>query len=105
MKSKLTVAAMFLAMTASAFAAQTTVTGVLTDDMCTKKHMGMGKSNADCVHECVKHGAKYAVVSGAKTYVLAGDQAKLNELAGKKVKVIGDVKGNTLTVASIEAAQ
>ncbi|HEX8926185.1 MAG TPA: hypothetical protein VF786_10360 [Terriglobales bacterium] len=105
MKSKLTVAAMFLALTASAFAAQTTVTGVLTDDMCTKKHMGMGKTNADCVRECIKHGAKYAVVSGGKTYIVSGDQAKLNELAGKKVKVTGDVKGTTLAVASIEAVE
>jgi hypothetical protein len=96
---------MFLAMTAAAVAAQTTVTGVLTDDMCTKKHMGMGKNNAECVRECIKHGAKYAVVSEGKTYVLAGDKAKLDELAGKKVKVTGDVKGTTLTVASIEAAQ
>ena len=105
MNSKLMIAAMFFTMTATAFAAQTTVTGVLTDDMCTKKHMGMGKSNADCVRECIKHGAKYAVVSEGKTYVVAGDKSKLNELAGKKVRVTGDVKGSTLTVASIEAAQ
>ena len=106
MKAKLFVIfALILTFVLSSFAAQTTVTGILTDDMCTKKHMMPGKPNADCVRECTKHGAKYVVVSGGKVLELKGKSEQFSELAGKKVTVTGDLSGNSLTVASIEAAQ
>lgn len=93
------------ALVLSAFAAPTTVTGILTDDMCTKKHMMPGKPNADCVRECIKHGAKYVVVSGGKVLEVNGNQEKFSEFAGKKVKLTGEAKGKTFSVSSIEAAQ
>ena len=89
----------------SMFASQTTVTGVLTDDMCTKKHMMPGKPNADCVRDCIKHGAKFVVVSDGKVLEVTGSQEKLSEFAGKKVRVVGETKGKTLAVSSIESAQ
>ena len=106
MKTKIiTIATLALAFSLSAFGSQATFTGVLTDDMCTKKHMMPGKPNADCVRDCTKHGAKYVVVSEGKVIELKGNQDQLSELAGKKIKVAGDLAGKTLTVASIEAAQ
>ncbi|HYE26289.1 MAG TPA: hypothetical protein VEG32_13935 [Clostridia bacterium] len=106
MKTKLSaVLALALVFTLASFASQTAVTGILTDDMCTKKHMMPGKPNADCVRECIKHGAKYVVVSGGKVFVLKGNPEEFSPLAGKKVKITGEQKGDTFTVASIEAAQ
>ncbi len=87
------------------FAATTTLKGVLTDNMCTKKHMMPGKPNADCVRDCIKHGAKYVVVSDGRVFELNGDQTKFDALAGKKVAVTGENKGNTFIVRSIESAQ
>ncbi len=87
-----------------AMAATTTLTGVITDDMCGAKHMMPGK-DAECVRACVKRGAKFAVVSGGKLYLLAGKASELNALAGQKVTVNGDLQGNTLTVSSVAAAQ
>ncbi len=86
-------------------ASQTTVTGILTDDMCTKKHMMPGKPNADCVRECIKHGAKYVVVVQGKVLEVKGDKNKLESLAGKKVVLTGNLKGNVLLFTSAEAAQ
>jgi hypothetical protein len=99
------IAILTLALASSAWASQTTLTGILTDDMCTKKHMISGKSNADCVRECVKGGAKYVVVSEGKAIELQGKPEKLNELAGKKVKVTGNLRGKTLAIASVEVAE
>ena len=106
MKTKLfAILALVLMFVLSVFASQATVTGVLTDDMCTKKHMSPGKSNADCVHECINHGAKYVVVSQGKVFEVQGKQEKLAELAGRKVTVIGEVKGKLLWAISVDAAQ
>ena len=106
MKSKLIVIlAIVLATAIAALAAPTTITGVITDDMCSKKHMMPGKSDAECVRECVKAGANYAVVSDGKVYILKGKEAKLNELAGKKVTVTGELSGKTLAVSDVKAAK
>jgi hypothetical protein len=88
-----------------AMAATTTLTGVITDDMCGQKHMMEGKPDAECIRACVKGGAKYAVLTDGKVYVLAGNTSGVNALAGKKVTVNGELKGTTLTVNSIAAAK
>lgn len=86
-------------------AATTTLTGVVTDDMCGQKHMMPGKSDAECTRACVKAGAKFAVFAGGKLYVLDGKASEVSALAGKKASVSGDLKGNILTVTSIAAAK
>ncbi len=103
MKNKLVVPLLFLAST-SVFAAQT-LTGVVTDSMCGKKHMIAGKSDAECIHECIKAGSKYALLAGDKLYTLSGDSKQLQAVAGKKVTVSGEVSGTTVTVKSIAAAK
>ncbi len=105
MKSKSAILALVLASAMSAFAAQTSVTGILTDDMCTKKHMMPGKSNADCVRDCLKHGAKFVVVSQGKTVQVKAQPEQLAELAGKKVIVTGDMKNGVLNATSMAAAE
>jgi hypothetical protein len=83
-----------------------TLTGDVSDAMCGAKHEMPGKA-ADCTRSCVKHGSKYALVVGDKVYTLeTSDKAtldKLDELAGTKAKVTGEVDGTTVTVKSVAA--
>jgi hypothetical protein len=83
-----------------------TLTGEVSDAMCGAKH-GMAGNAADCTRGCVKHGSKYALVVGDKVYTLETSDkaalAKLNDLAGAKATVTGDVDGSTITVKSVAA--
>ena len=83
-----------------------TLTGEVSDAMCGAKHEMPGKA-ADCARGCVKHGSKYALVVGDKVYTLeTSDKAaldKLNDLAGAKAKVTGEVDGTTINVKSVAA--
>ena len=102
MKMKLFIlTAVLLAFVLSMFAAQTTVTGVITDNMCTRKHMMPGKTNADCVRACIEHGADYVLVTNGKTLELKGDKKQLSNYAGKKATLTGNLNGNTLQVSSV----
>jgi len=103
MLKKFVLPLLLLASTA-AFAAQT-LTGLVTDDMCGKKHMVPGKSDAECIRMCIKAGSKYALQAGDKLYVLTGDAKQLEGFAGKKVTISGDVSGKTLAVKSTAAAK
>jgi hypothetical protein len=90
----------------SAWAADTTMTGKVSDAMCAAKHQ-MAGNDASCTHECVKGGSKYALVVGDKVYTLdTSDKAaldKLSELAGASAKVTGEVKGDTIAVKTVAA--
>ncbi len=89
-----------------ATAATQTLTGVVTDDMCGKKHTMMpGKPDSECVRACVKAGSKYALLVGDKVYVLKGDAKQLDHFAGQKAKITGEVSGTTMNVSSIAAAK
>jgi hypothetical protein len=88
-----------------ALAATTTLTGVVTDDMCGVNHMMPGKSNAVCTRACVKHGAHFALAVNDKVYVLNGKTSEVDALAGSKAIVKGDLNGNVVTVGSIAAAK
>ncbi len=83
-----------------------TLSGEVSDAMCGAKH-GMAGTAAACTKTCVKGGSKYALVVGDKVYTLeTSDKAaleKLNDLAGAKAKVTGDVSGTTITVKSVAA--
>lgn len=94
-----------LAMAMNATAAQTTLTGVLTDNMCTKKHMMRGRSDADCVRECVRSGAKYTLVSEGKKHELKGDARMLDLFAGEVVTVSGTQSGGAIAVTAIKKAR
>jgi len=83
-----------------------TLTGEVSDAMCGAKHEMPGNA-ANCTRGCIKHGSKYALVVGDTVYTLeTSDQAalsKLNDLAGAKAKVTGEVDGTTITVKSVAA--
>ncbi|HKM48719.1 MAG TPA: hypothetical protein VJX69_14095 [Terriglobales bacterium] len=95
-----------LAVPALAAGKSQTLTGEVSDAMCGAKHEMPGKP-ADCTRACMQHGSKYALVVGDKVYILeTSDKAaldKLNDLAGAKAKVTGEVDGTTITVKSVAA--
>jgi hypothetical protein len=90
-------------------ASQTTLTGVISDDMCGKSHtMGEG-TPADCTRACVKAGSHYAIVVGDKVYKVQDPDknvaADLDKYAGEKVRVTGEVSGDSIHVKSVGAAK
>jgi hypothetical protein len=83
---------------------QQTYEGVVTDTRCGAKHSAaIGKTAADCTRACVHGGAEFALVDGDKIYRLEGDQMLLKRAAGQRVKVVGTLNGDRLTVTSISA--
>lgn len=90
----------------TAIAAPQTLTGVVTDTMCGKKHMIPGKTDAECTRECMKSkDDSYGLVVGDKVFTLVGDSKQFDALAGRRVKVTGDVAGTKITVQAITAAK
>jgi hypothetical protein len=81
-----------------------TLTGEVSDAMCGVKHEMPGKA-ADCARSCVKHGSKYALVVGDKVYTLETSDKnaldKLNDLAGSKARVTGEVDGTSIAVKAV----
>ena len=88
-----------------AYAASSTIDGVVSDTMCGKKHMLSGKSGADCIAKCLKGGAGYTLVVRKKVYSLAGKPETIAPFAGKHAKVEGSVEGDTITVVSVVEAK
>jgi hypothetical protein len=79
--------------------------GWISDSSCGASNASGEAANRDCAERCIKEGAKPVLVTD-------GDGKVLN-LAGKvdlkahlrhKVKVTGELKGQTVTVKSIEKA-
>lgn len=92
-----------LAFACVGWAAGKSWTGTVSDSHCGAKHATASAEAAECVAKCVAGGAKYVLVSGGKVYQLDA-QEKFADFAGKSVKVSGTKKGDTITVASVEAA-
>ena len=85
-------------------AATQTIDGVVTDSMCGKKHMMPGKTDAQCVQECIKSGSSYALVVSDKVYTLSAKPQTIAPFAGKHVHIEGSLKDNTITITSIAEA-
>ena len=90
----------------SAFAAEKTWTGSISDSKCGAKHMagehGAKMSARDCTEGCVKGGAKYVFVSKGKVYNIDNqDYAGLAEHAGHTVKLTGEMTGDTIKVSNV----
>jgi Protein of unknown function (DUF5818) len=93
-------------------AKQTTITGVVSDDMCaTAGHasMRMGPTDAECTLACVDaHGAQLVLVAGRDVYTLS-DQELPKKFAGQRVRVTGTIEevksGRIFHVKSIVQAK
>ena len=80
--------------------------GIITDDMCGKKHVEMSADKAkECALSCVAKGSKLVLYNKKedKTFMLS-DQAKAKEFAGQHVVVTGtlDADGKSITVSSMQ---
>lgn len=87
-------------------AKETTFHGVITDDMCGKKHMG-GDDKA-CTLKCAEKGAKFALYDSTSDKVFAlSDQSKAKAFAAEHVVVKGTLStdGNTITVTDIQKGE
>lgn len=82
-------------------------TGEVGDAMCGRKHME--GTPAECTRTCVQQGSKYALVVDDKIYTLdTSDKAALATLdqqAGKRVTVTGELKGDQIEVSSVTPAK
>lgn len=106
MKKRMILSAVFFAMLMPALqmsqAEPKTFTGVISDSMCKQKHMMPGKSDAQCIEECIKAGSSYVLVSGNKVYVLSAKKNMISPYAGKKVQIRGNLQGNSIAVTEIK---
>jgi hypothetical protein len=90
---------------ALAFAAESSMTGYISDSNCGAK--GASEKHAECAAKCVKEkGASYVFVNDADHKVYSIDaQDKVAGHAGHHVTVKGSVDGDNLKLASIEMAK
>lgn len=81
-----------------------TVEGVISDTMCGKQHMLPGKTDAQCIKECIGGKTQYALVVGEKVYGLSGSASEFEKYAGKRVRVSGEFAKDTIVVHSVSDA-
>ena len=79
------------------------MTGWISDDMCGKGNASDKAESRACAERCIKGGSAAVFVSDAdgKVYKLS-DTKKAATLTKNKVKVNGNVKGDTIEIASID---
>ncbi len=88
---------------ATAFAGEWT--GHISETKCGAKHNTGSAGDVSCVKGCIKGGAKPVLVVDGKVVAIANTDKVPEALYGLKVKVSGDLQGDALTIASIEAAK
>lgn len=79
-------------------------TGYISETKCGAKHNDGSAGAIACVKTCIKGGAKPVLVVDGKVVGIANDAKVTADLYGKKVTVTGDLKGESLTIATIAAA-
>jgi hypothetical protein len=86
----------------SAFGAD--ITGFVGDASCGAKHADASDASAACAKRCTGRGDQAVLVTKeGKVYKIdTASQAKAKDFVGKTVTVKGDVKDDTVTIASIK---
>jgi hypothetical protein len=98
MKTIAAVAFMTMGLAATVMAAE--FKGFVEDEKCST--MAAMKGDSDCAQKCIKGGSPAVLVTpDGKIYKIA-NQDKIVPQAGKNVTVTGDLKGDTITVASVK---
>jgi hypothetical protein len=78
--------------------------GIVTCSRCGAKHSAsIGQTASVCVRVCVHGGAQFALVGADSTYLLEGNADSLKKLAGQRARVVGNLSGKTIRVASAVA--
>ena len=94
-------------MISPAFAAEQTWTGKISDSSCGAMHMAGAEhkttmTDAACVKACIEKGAKYVFVNNGKVINISNqDFADLPKHAGHKVRLTGEMTGDSIQVAKI----
>ena len=90
---------------ASLLAGPSTMTGWISDASCGAGNASSKAESRECAERCIKDGAAAVFVSEAdqKVYKIS-DKSKVLAHIKHKVKVSGDVKGDTLSVTDIKTA-
>src|SRR5579863_4807894 len=89
----------------SAPARQQTHEGMVTCSRCGARHSAeLGKTAVDCTLQCVRGGAAFTLLDGDTTYTLDGDLVRLKSVAGRRARIVGVVRGSTITVSSVAAS-
>ena len=100
MKKLLTLVVLTLAVTSLCFAGS--VTGYVTDMKCAKAGKA-GAGHAGCAKGCIGGGeAAVVVTDDGKIYEVA-DQAKVKDMAGEKVTVMGKIDG--MKISAVESVK
>lgn len=95
---------------ASAFAADQTWTGTISDSICAASHQAMAQqidptpSDHDCTLACIDSHAKYVLVDAKQNVLPIGNQdfPALKEHAGEKVTITGEMKEGAIQVSKVE---
>lgn len=95
--------ALLAAFALSAFAGEWT--GAISEAGCGAKHVDGSEKSIACVKGCVKKGAAPVFVTADGKVVKIANPDKVNDHLGQKVKVTGNLDGETLTIDSVETAQ
>jgi hypothetical protein len=77
-----------------------TFTGVISDEKCGAKHTALTAADQACIQKCVDTGSEAVLVSGDKVYKITVQPA-VKSFAGKKVSVVGTLKGDTIDMQSV----
>lgn len=86
--------------------------GYITDTECGPSHAamlkkgGMGSDDRSCTLKCVEKGATFGFVDRKrKNFYQLDDQEKPKTFAGRKVRILGHRKGDTIFIESIGPAK
>ncbi|MEO8663336.1 MAG: hypothetical protein ABI693_33070 [Bryobacteraceae bacterium] len=97
------VALLTMLVAASAFAAEWT--GYISETKCGAKHADASDGSIKCVTGCIKGGASAVLVVDGRVVAIHNTDAVPAALYGKKVTVSGEMSGDAVHVAKIEAAK
>ena len=103
MRAQVIVGVISMLIASSAFAAEQSWSGAISDKMCGADHKTMGGklSDRECTLTCTKGGAPYVLVADGKVYQLTGHDADLRTHAGHTVILTGELKGDSIQVGKI----
>ncbi len=92
-------------------APEQTWTGTISDSMCGASHMKRAAaehlSDRECVIECIKALADYVLVDKNNNVIRIANQdfPGLPFRAGRAVKIIGEIKNDSIVISTIEAGE
>jgi len=89
--------------------AQASTIGVIGDSWCQHKHLFTERFNVDdrtCTLGCVKRGASFVLVTDTRVYQIRNqDLPELATFASMRVRVIGRIDGETISITNIAAVE